>query len=204
MSNVIVAEERKLNGKKVRRLGFVPGVIYGPGVGNSLNVQFNKKEINKFLREHSIGSKAKVKLKDNEHLCVVKDIHYGLVNREPIHIDFYASSADSAVKVTVPFKFVGKEKLTENRLVLNILENEIEIQGALKDLPEFIEVDVSQMAHGSELTMADIALPAGVRLLSKEDMVVAKAVKAESEPEPEAEAGTESGTEEKADVKESA
>ncbi|HEY8421202.1 MAG TPA: 50S ribosomal protein L25 [Thermoclostridium sp.] len=195
MSNLIIAEERKENGKKVRKLGYVPGIIYGPGVEHNLNVQFNRKEINKFLKNHSTGSKAKVKINGKEHLCVVKSIQYGLINKEPVHIDFYASSENSSVKVSVPFKFVGREKLAVDRLVLNILQDEIEIQGALKDLPEIIEVDVSKMANGSEITMGDVTLPEGVKLLSKEDVVVAKAVRAEAETEE---------TDENAEVKETA
>jgi len=136
-----------------------------------------------------------VKINGKEHLCVVKSIQYGLINKEPVHIDFYASSENSSVKVSVPFKFVGREKLAVDRLVLNILQDEIEIQGALKDLPEIIEVDVSKMANGSEITMGDVTLPEGVKLLSKEDVVVAKAVRAEAETEE---------TDENAEVKETA
>ncbi|WP_252891630.1 hypothetical protein [Thermoclostridium stercorarium] len=128
MGSLIVAEERKLSGRKVRKMGYVPGVIYGPGVKNSMNVQFSQKDMNRFLNEHTTGSKATVMVNGNKHLCVIKEIQYGLINREPIHIDFYASSENSVVKVTVPFKFVGREKLGSNRLVLNILEDEIEIQ----------------------------------------------------------------------------
>jgi len=202
MSNLIVAEERKLSGKKVRKSGYVPGVIYGPGVGETKSIQFSLRDINRFLRNHSTGSKATVKLNDKEHFCVVKDIQYGLINREPIHIDFYASSEDSRVRVTVPLKFTGREKLALNRLVLNILEDEIEIQGALKDLPEIIEIDVSDITDEKEITMAQVTLPEGIRLMSGEDVIVAKVVRAEEEPE----TGTESGAEQevKTQVRESA
>lgn len=191
MSNLIVAEERKENAKKIRKLGYVPGTIYGPGVERNLDVQFDFRGINRFLRNHSTGAKAKVKINGKELLCVVKDIQYGTINKTPIHIDFYASSEDSAVKVTVPLKFTGKEKLSGNNLVLNILQDEIEIQGALKDLPEVIEIDVSQIKNQNDITMGDVTLPEGVKLLSKEDVVVAKIVKAEHESATEAEAESE-------------
>lgn len=179
MSNLLVAAERKDSTKKIRKSGYIPGNIYGPGVEGNLNVQFEGKVINKFLKNNSTGSKAKVKVKDKELLCVVKDIQYGITNKNPLHIDFYASSEDSPVKVTVPFRFNGREKHTASKLVLNILQDEIEIQGLLKDLPSVVEIDVSEMTDGSEITMADIALPEGVKLLSKEDVVVANVVKAE-------------------------
>lgn len=65
---------------------------------------------------------------------------------------------------------------------MNILEDEIEIQGVLKDLPEFVDIDVSLMKDGSVITMGDIALPEGIRLLSRKDEVVVRAAEA-SQPE---------------------
>ena len=189
MSNVIVAEERKEKTSKIRRDGYVPGNIYGPGVERNLNVQFEGRVINRFLKNHSTGSKTKVKINDRELLCVVKQVQYGITGNNPIHIDFYASSEDSPVKVTVPFRFIGREKLAGNRLVLNIIEDEAEIQGLLKDLPEVIEIDVSEMQDGSEITMGDVVLPEGIRLLSREDAVVAKVVSAEPGAEAEDEQG---------------
>jgi len=195
MSNLIVAANRQESGRKTRKQGYIPGVIYGPGVEHNLDVQFDRKIIHRFLKNHSTGSKAKVKANDRELLCVIKDIQYGLVNKDPIHIDFYASSGDSSVKVTVPLKFTGKEKLAAGNLVLNILQDGMEIQGALKDLPEVVEIDVSGMTDGSEITMGDIILPEGVKLLSREDVVVANVIEAKAGVSSESEADSESTAE---------
>lgn len=194
MSNVLVATERNEKGKKVRRLGYVPGTIYGPGVEHNLHVQFEWKEINRFLANHSTGSKAKVKVNGKELFCVVKAVQYHTIKKNPLHVEFYASSEESLIKVTVPLRFSGKENLSSKRLVLNILQSEIEIQGALKDLPEAVEIDVSEMNEGNEIIMGNVPLPANVKLLSKEDVVVAKVVRAEAEPEAEANAEAEAET----------
>ncbi|WP_252891629.1 hypothetical protein [Thermoclostridium stercorarium] len=72
-------------------------------------------------------------------------------------------------------------------------------------MPEFIDIDVSEMTDGSEITMGDIKLPAGVKLLSKKDEIVAKVVKAEAGPEAEAESeAAAAGTQETAEAKETA
>lgn len=173
MTLLLDATERKESVKKIRRLGYVPGSIYGPGLDKNLEIQLEGKEVNKFLKSHSIGAKAKIKINENEQLCVIKNIQYEHLSNKPIHIEFYASSEDQLVKAKVPIRFKGNELLSKGNLVLNILKDEIELQGILKDLPEFIEVDVSEMADGSVITMGDIVLPEGIRLLSKEDETVA-------------------------------
>jgi len=179
MTALLKAVQRKDTGRKVRRMGFVPGIVYGPGVGKSLPVQIEGKEIGRFLKGNSIGSKVKVNVDGKELQCVVKDMQYATAQRNLIHIDFYASSEDKPVKVMVPIIFRGKELLGTRNLVLNIKEDEIEIQGILRDLPEFVEVDVSSMNDGDVILMGDIKLPEGVKLLSKEESIVASAIEAE-------------------------
>lgn len=178
MTLLLNAMERTQSAKKVRRLGYVPGSIYGPGIDSNLNIQLDKKELNKFLRAHSTGAKARIKIKENEFPCVIKNIQYELLSNVPSHIEFYASSEDKLVKVKVPLRFKGKELLSKNNLVVNILQDEVEIQGVLKDLPEFIELDVANMKDGSIITMNDITLPEGVRLLSKKEEPIARAERA--------------------------
>ena len=168
------AYERSENPKKVRRMGYIPGSIYGPGISRSLSVQFEEKELRRFLKNHSIGAKTRLKVNGNELQCVVKDIQFDHLGSNIIHVEFYASSEDKLVRVKLPLKFKGKEALLKNNLVLSILQDDIEVQGVLKDLPEFVEVDVSNMKDGSRLTMEDIPLPDGIKLESQKDDVVAR------------------------------
>jgi len=184
MDTVLNAEERKVHAKKIRRQGWVPGNIYGPGINRNINIQFDGKEINKFLKYRSVGSKTVVNLNKKEFPCVVKEIQYEPITNKPIHIDLYAASEDKQVKVTVPVIFKGKEQLALNNLVLQVLEDEIRIQGALKNLPEFVTVDVASLADGDIITADKLPLPDNVRLLVNSDKVIARitrAVKASQE-----------------------
>jgi len=185
MITTLKATERKESAKRIRKQGYVPGSIYGPGVERNLDIQIVEKELNRFLKTHSIGSKTKVNIGDSELPCVIKNIEHDPINKKPIHVEFYASSENRLVKVKVPLKFKGKEHLIKNNLVLNISKDEIEIQGILKDLPEFVEVDVSSIKDGGAIMMEDIILPENIRLLSKKDEIVARAIHAVHETEDE-------------------
>ncbi|MFU0827349.1 MAG: 50S ribosomal protein L25 [Lachnoclostridium sp.] len=193
MTVLLNATERKEHAKKVRRFGYIPGNIYGPGVGKNLNIQIDKKEVNKLLQSHALGAKTRVKINEREVPCVIKDVQYAPLVNGPIHIEFYASSEDKVVKVKVPLIFKGKELITKSNLVLNILEEEVEVQGLLKDLPEFIEIDVSSMRNAGTIKMKDIPLPEGIKLLSKKDETVAIAEKANEFKQDEEEANETEG-----------
>jgi len=178
MNAAIKATERTESAKKTRKLGCVPGNIYGPGINRNMNVRFEEKEISKFLKSHSIGSKTIININEKELPCVIKGIQYEPISNKPIHIELYATSEDKLVKVRVPVKFKGKEQLAQNNLVLQVLEDEIRIQGALRNLPEFVSVDVASMKDGNIVTVDNVSLPENVRLLVKKDKVIARIAKA--------------------------
>jgi large subunit ribosomal protein L25 len=182
MTVLLNATERKEHAKKVRRFGYIPGNIYGPGVGKNLNIQIDKKEVNKLLQSHALGAKTRVKINEREVPCVIKDVQYAPLVNGPIHIEFYASSEDKVVKVKVPLIFKGKELITKSNLVLNILEEEVEVQGLLKDLPESIDVDISSMKETGEITANDVVLPEGIKLLSRKDEILARVERAATLP----------------------
>ncbi len=109
---------------------------------------------------------------------MVKDIQYEPITNKPIHIDLYATSEDKQVKVNVPVIFKGKEQLVLNNLVLQVLEDEIRIQGALRNLPEFVSADVASMTAGDIIAAKQVSLPENVRLLVNKDKVIARITKA--------------------------
>jgi large subunit ribosomal protein L25 len=184
MDAVINAAEREESAKKTRKKGCVPGNIYGPGINRNMKVRFEGKEINQFLRNHSIGAKTIVSINEKELPCVIKGIQYEPISNKPIHIELYATSEDKLVNVRVPVKFKGKAWLAQNNLVLQVLEDEIRIQGTLRSLPEFVSVDVAAMKDGNVVTVDNVSLPKNIRLLVKKDKVIAridKAMKASQE-----------------------
>jgi len=190
--------ERKESVKKIRRSGYVPGSMYGPGVDRNIEIQIDERQIDKFLKSHSIGAKIKIKVDEGEHLCIIKNIQYEPISKKPLHIEFYTSSENRMVKTKVPIIFKGHEQLSWKHLVLNILKDEIELQGRLKDLPEFVDVDVSSMTAGSVVTMGDIVLPEGIRLLSKTDEAVVSITEISSHGDEES-ADNDTSTDESAD-----
>ncbi|NLY42955.1 MAG: hypothetical protein GX066_03080 [Clostridiaceae bacterium] len=90
METLLNVMERQDIAKRIRKKGYVPGSIYGPGVDKNLDIQIERKTLNRFIKENPIGSKVMLQLDNNELPCIVKNIQYDLMNESLIHIDFYA------------------------------------------------------------------------------------------------------------------
>lgn len=146
----LVAEERKILGKKVKKLragGQLPGHVFGKGVEGE-NVLVNSSDFLKTF--HLAGETGLIDLKIGKERIrpvLIREVQYDPVSGEPIHIDFYQVNLTEKVKVPVPITLVGEEtelvKLGE-AIVLQTL-NEVEVEALPTDLIEKIEVDISPL-----------------------------------------------------------
>ncbi|MDD5147376.1 MAG: 50S ribosomal protein L25 [Candidatus Daviesbacteria bacterium] len=146
------AEERKILGKKVKKLredGQLPGHVFGKGV-ESESVCVDGKTFLKTFKE--AGETGLIDLKigaEKVRPVMVRGVQYDPVSDEPIHIDFYQVNLSEKVKVPVPLVLIGEQpesvKLGE-AIVLQTL-NEIEVEALPTDLVEKIEVDISTLQN---------------------------------------------------------
>ena len=111
-----------------------------------------------------------------------------------MHLDFQRVSADQALRAKVPLHFLNEDKSSAGKaadvVVLHEL-NDVEVSCLPKDLPEFIEIDLSNLAVGDIIHLSELKLPAGVEIpelkLGKEHdvaVVIAKHGKEEAEEAP--------------------
>ncbi len=181
MVNVLNADMRREKGKEARRLGYVPGTIYGHKIESGLDIKIKRGEISTFLKNNTVGSKVRVKVDGNEYTCVIRDIQYAPAGTEPLHIDIYSTSEDKVERARIPLVFRGQEQLTNRRLILNTVMQEVQLRGKVKDLPEFIEIDVSSLEPNGNIKVEDINLPSDVELLSEPDEVVVTVLEVRAE-----------------------
>ncbi len=167
----ITAIERMEKPKKVRREGYIPGVIYGEEVEHPISVKFEMQTIKKFLRTRS--NSAKVKIKEDIKNCVIKDIQTDAINGKILHIDMQAVTAKEKVKLKIPVIFNGRESLERQRLLLQVLVSEIELEGSITALPELINIDVSDKKLGDKIEIKDIPLNDSVKAMGDEDEALA-------------------------------
>lgn len=196
--SVVCAFERTEKGRKARREGFIPGVVYGKGV-ESVSIKLDQKDFRRAFQGRPMTSVFKLKLGDEVKNCIIKEIQRHPIKGEILHIDLQAIDKDEIIRLKVPVVFEGKEKLASNRYLLQEFINEVEIMVKAADIPELISVDVGKRELGDKITISDLPIGDDIKVLHDEDEILAvvSAAKVDSEAASEAadESDSDSGSE---------
>ncbi len=185
----------------VRREGLVPGVVYGEG-SPSVSVQVVLKELHRALKTKA-GENVLLSLRLKEQkadkpmpdrLVLIKELQQHPVTHHIIHVDFYQVSLTKKITVAVKLAFKGEAVgVKQEGGILEHLRWELDVECLPTEIPPELPVDVSGLSVGTTLEARQIALPAGVRLVTDPNMpvlacVIPKAEEAAPVVEPGAEA----------------
>lgn len=154
---------------RLRRRGMLPGVIYGHHEAPEL-VAVSKHDLALALDHSAHVVSLKVDGQATQYL--IKDVQYDYLQEEPIHVDFMRVGKDERVQVRVPLEFKGDPKGVDEGGMLLQLENDLEIECTLLDIPSNIVCDVSELGLNESVYVKDLPLPPGVvALMDSEDAV---------------------------------
>ena len=210
-THAITVEKRNDEGKgasrRLRRAGFVPAIVYG-GELKPVSIQIQHKDV--WLasqNEWFYSSILDLSLGGDVQKVLLRDMQRHPFKQIVLHLDFQRVNENEAIRVRVPLHFLNQEKSPAGKtsgVVVTHEMNEVEISCLPKDLPEYIEVDLSEIALGDIIHLSEIKLPNGVEIpelrLGKEHdhaVAVAKEIREEVEETPvvaEGEAAAAAGT----------
>jgi len=166
--------------KKLRKDGVLPAVLYGPHLKKSLPLEVDMKELRSFLSQ---SDKAKIitleitdQKTDKQHNVIIKDSQRDLIKGDLQHLDFYAVTRGETVTTTVPISFVGKSQGEKIGGIVEHLVRELDLECLPKDLPSIIEVDVTPLGLGDSLSVGDVKVPSGIKVLTHPQEVVVSVV----------------------------
>ena len=166
--------------KKLRKDGVLPAVLYGPHLKKSLPLEVDMKELRSFLSQ---SDKAKIitleitdHKTDKQHNVIIKDSQWDLIKGDLQHLDFYAVTRGETVTTTVPISFVGKSQGEKIGGIVEHLVRELDLECLPKDLPSIIEVDITPLGLGDSLSVGDVKVPSGIKVLTHPQEVVVSVV----------------------------
>src|SRR3954463_1686557 len=181
----ISAEKREAQGtgasRRLRRMGKVPGIVYGGG-GGAVNIQLDHRALFQSLRNEKFhASILTLQLNGGAEQVLLRAVNMHPFKLQVQHVDFQRVSKDKKIHMKVPLHFVNAEKspgVKEQGGVVNHVLNELDIVCFPDDLPEYVEVDLANLAVGRSMHVREVALPNGVEIaLNKgENPVVATVV----------------------------
>jgi large subunit ribosomal protein L25 len=146
--------------QRLRKTGRLPAVIYGHKT-DPVHVSLDEKELLTHLRHGS--HVLNIDLEGQNETCLVKDLQFGFLGDNVIHIDLARVNLDEEVTLHVSMHFVGDSAATRSAgSVVSHPLTELEIICRVQDIPEEIKVDLSVM-KGDVLTVGEISLPPGIR-----------------------------------------
>ena len=171
----------------LRREGKLPGIMYNKNVNKKLFV--NLGEFDKVFRRAGVHHVITLELEDGEMVdTVVRAVQLNKRRRRPEHVDFYVLTKGQTLDMYVTLKFVGEPKGVKLGGVLSTELTDLEVRVLPRNIPDHIEVDVSDLEIGDALHASDLAFPEGVELLTDPEAVVAAVVPPEDVEKLEAEA----------------
>src|SRR6266566_9932245 len=188
MAEIVVnAKDRAGRGKnaarRLRRQGFVPGVVYG-GNGDNIAVSVDPKALQRVLRSEA-GRNAILKLDitgKGATNAILKSWQVDPIKDSFLHADFYRIAMDVAIRVTVPVVAKGEARgVKVDAGILEMVLREIEVECLPGDIPERIEVDVTDLGINDALRVSDIPDIPKVKVLSPADQVVVHVVSVKEE-----------------------
>lgn len=198
MDATLAAERRADRGKnqarRHRAAGRLPAVVYGPGTGGSnetaVPVTVDPKELSRILHSEA-GANTIISLQlDGAAVPVlVKDFLLQPVTHALLHADFYRVAMDRRLTITVPVTLKGEARgVKQQGGILDFVTREFEIEVLPADIPESIEVDVTELLMNQGVRIRDVAEGAKWTPVSEPDTMLVHVVPLRVEEAPAAEA----------------
>ena len=189
--------------KALRRLGFIPAIVYKHG-DKAISLKLPKKDFIKTLHTKAGEnvlitlqiSKDKVTKKTSSKTVLIKDIQLDPVKDEVIHVDFNEISLTEKIKVKVPIADKGEAiGVKRDEGILEHILWEVEVECLPTQIPDRLEADVTNLEIGQDIFVKDIPVPEGAKILAdpesrvvsvkppKEEIVVEEPAEGLEEPE---------------------
>lgn len=179
-------ETRKGPVRRMRRSGRIPGIIYGHSEPKA--VAFDGNDFEKTFREITESTIITLKVDGEDFDVLVKDYQEDLLKGRILHVDFYEIERGKVLRVNVPLRLVGNAQGVKEGGVLENPLHEIEVECLPKDIPEYINIDVSTLNIGDVVHVGDVTVGEDVKIMnSAEQTVVAITLQREELPEEEEE-----------------
>tara|TARA_B100001564_G_scaffold278821_1_gene240912 strand:+ start:400 stop:1089 length:690 start_codon:yes stop_codon:yes gene_type:complete len=181
--NVDIRKEHGTSAARRARLqNKVPAVVYHSGV-EATPLSVDKISLNKALRTGQMIFE--VNVEDKNQFVLVKEIQYHPVTDEIIHIDFQKVKEDEKISLEVAIRSTGEAQGVKLGGLLVQMLNSVTIKCKPAEIPEFLEIDVTDMEMNTNLFVKDITLPEDVEMITAEDIAVVSVQEPKEEKEEE-------------------
>ena len=181
---------RKNEANRLRASGKIPAVFYGPAKSgkakDAVAVSVDPKAVMRILHSDSgANTLINLKLDGSETRVMLREYQLDPVTHHLLHADFYELAMDKAITVTVPVQVNGEAKgVKQQGGLLDFVTREIEVECLPTDIPEHIEIDVTELMMHQAIRVRDLPEHPKYKAISDPDTMLVHVVMPKIEEEP--------------------
>ncbi|MEH2264221.1 50S ribosomal protein L25/general stress protein Ctc [Nostoc sp.] len=201
---ITVESQKRPEGSKpraLRRSGLIPGNLYGHKGTESISLTIDAKTVERLLKRVSVNNTLiELNIADApwRGKTLLRELQIHPAKGTPYHLSFFAVAGHGDTTVEVRLRFVGTAiGVKQEGGVLDTVVTELQVTCAPENIPEVIEIDVTNLQIGDSLSISDISFPEGVTPLAELERLVVSVLPPQINAEAEEEAETETASEAK-------
>ena len=155
--------------RRLRKEGDVPAVLYGTNKDNLSIAVDHDLLFHNLEREEFSSQVITIDVDGNQEKAILRDVQRHPHKVQILHADFQRVDENKPIHIAIPIHFTGEEECVGVRIdggLISRLMNELEVTCLPKDLPEAVEIDITNLHLGESIHLSDIKLPEGVEITS--------------------------------------
>ena len=161
--------------RALRREGKLPAVLYGPET-NSILLSVGISDVEAALKKGKFGQVLlSLVIQNGETMTrsvMIKELQIHPVSKDYLHVDFYEINMDRKIRTNVPVVAKGKSKGVEAGGTLQVVRHELEVSCLPMEVPEVIEIDVTDLEIGDSIHVDEISLKGNIEISSEVNFTI--------------------------------
>jgi large subunit ribosomal protein L25 len=174
--SILNCNERVKNSRhdagKVRRMGKVPGILYGENVSNLL-FEIAEMDLTKEIGRQGEHGVVDVNISGTTHRTLIKEIQKDPVTHKIIHIDLEDINSEKTIQTEVPLHFINEDKVNQTGGILQKEKSSVKVQCKASNLPKYINVDMKNLKFGDVYKLNNIELAGEITFMEDINTVIA-------------------------------
>jgi large subunit ribosomal protein L25 len=160
------------NAKKLRRLGKVPGVLYGKTL-NGFMFEVGELELCREISKKGEHGILNVNLNGDNHKTLIKSVQRDPVTHKIIHLDLEELEENQKIISSVPIHYIGEDTLNKRGMVLQKEKDRIKIECTADTLPKYVDINVNRSADGYVYRIGDLEVASELSIIDNLATVIA-------------------------------
>lgn len=161
------------NGRKERRQGKIPGILYGKNVQN-VPFDVDAYELNRTINRRGQYGFININLNGKEHRALIKEIQRDPVTHKVMHIDLEEINGNERCVTEIPVLFEGEDILKSRGYITQKFKNSIKVRCNVNNMPTNVSLDVSSMHAGDNIRVSDVEFGSEITIVDEtKNMLIA-------------------------------